>query len=205
MISIKKNFIFVHIPKTAGNSLQNILRDYSEDKIVCKASHQDGLERFEIESEVYGTTKHSTLADYKRQMEKNHFERAFKFTCVRNPWDRMISFYFSPHRGVTQWDRNAFIKFIHTVPSTLSYLSLPDVEMENTLDSFNYVIKFEHLEQGFKEVCQYIGIPFKELPVRNKAPKSHYSDYYDNELIEMVGSLFKDEVVFFNYSYENFM
>jgi len=34
MISIKHNFIFIHVPKTAGNSFQNILKNYSEDKIV---------------------------------------------------------------------------------------------------------------------------------------------------------------------------
>ena len=41
MISIKKNFLFIHVPKTGGNSMQNILRDYSEDQIVALAKHQD--------------------------------------------------------------------------------------------------------------------------------------------------------------------
>ena len=39
--------LFLHIPKTAGNSIQNILRDYSEDEIVARGG-QDGLERFEV-------------------------------------------------------------------------------------------------------------------------------------------------------------
>jgi len=51
MISLKYGFIFIHIPKTAGNSIQNVLKLYSEDKIVCTAPYQDGVERFELRSD----------------------------------------------------------------------------------------------------------------------------------------------------------
>jgi hypothetical protein len=46
MISFQKRFLFVHIPKTAGNSIQSVLRDYSEDELVALLSEQDGVERF---------------------------------------------------------------------------------------------------------------------------------------------------------------
>ena len=46
MISLQKRFLFVHIPKTAGNSIQSVLRDYSEDQLVALRKEQDGIERF---------------------------------------------------------------------------------------------------------------------------------------------------------------
>jgi len=203
MISIKHNFIFIHVPKTAGNSFQNILKNYSEDKIVSPAPHQDGIERFELESFYEGTRKHSSLSDYKERVEPDFFDNAYKFTCIRNPWDRMISFYFSPHRGIDHWDRDAFIKFIEQVPPTLSYLTLPnDVDnADAVLDNFDYIIRFENLEAGFSDVCDAIGIAEKTLPVRNKANKKFYKHYYDQELIDKVAQLFKDEIDLFGYSF----
>ena len=57
MISHKHKFIFVHAQKTAGNSIQNHLQNYSEDKIVIneeQATHntesKSHLDRFEIRS-----------------------------------------------------------------------------------------------------------------------------------------------------------
>ena len=201
MISIKYNFIFIHVPKTAGNSFQNILKNYSEDKIIFPAPHQDGVERFELESIYSGTRKHSSLFDYKEKVEQELFDKAYKFTCVRNPWDRMISFYFSPHRCVNKWDREDFLKFIEQVPPTLSYLSLPSNNLENILNNFDYIVRFESLESGFLDVCDALGILDKTLPVRNKANKKHYKYYYDQELVEKVSNLFKDEIELFGYSF----
>ena len=46
MISLQKRFLFVHIPKTAGNSIQSVLRNYSEDQLVALGKEQDGIVRF---------------------------------------------------------------------------------------------------------------------------------------------------------------
>ena len=65
MISFQKRFLFVHIPKTAGNSIQSVLRNYSEDEIVALRGEQDGIERFGLRNPNYKIKKHSTLAEYR--------------------------------------------------------------------------------------------------------------------------------------------
>lgn len=53
MISIKKKFLFIHVSKTGGNSIQNILWHFAEDKIVAHSKKQDGIERFDVINEKY--------------------------------------------------------------------------------------------------------------------------------------------------------
>ncbi len=58
------NFVFVHVPKTAGTSMEKI----------------------------FPGGGHSTLHDYSSQCD---LEKYFKWTFIRNPYDRVASFFFN--------------------------------------------------------------------------------------------------------------
>ncbi len=219
MISIQKRFLFIHVPKTGGNSIQNILSQYSEDEIVVLADHQDGVERFEVRNPQYKIHKHSTLSEYKAVLDPVLYHQLFKFAVIRNPWDRMISWYFSPHRGGGEWDRNNFIQLIQEVPTLEHYIklnggsasqgsrlkvvfSLKEKPWRHPLArQIDLLMRFEHLNQDFAKVCRKIGIPVCSLPVRNQSTRGHYSQYYDEELIEMVSLKFKDEIALGSYKF----
>src|SRR3954451_16145612 len=81
MISFQKRFLFVHIPKTAGNSIQSVLRDYSEDELVALRREQDGVERFGLRNPKYKIKKHSTLQEYRLALGKEKFGELYKFAC----------------------------------------------------------------------------------------------------------------------------
>ena len=127
MISIENKFLFIHIPKTGGNSIQNILRKYSEDKIVSVSSIQDGLERFEVRNDKYDIVKHSTLSQYKKLIEPSIYKNLFKFSTIRNPWDMMVSFYFSPHRGIINWNRDEFKLLIESTSTVRDYVTIESI------------------------------------------------------------------------------
>jgi hypothetical protein len=217
MISIEKRFLFIHIPRTAGNSIQNILRHYSEDSIVKLADHHDGVEQFELCNSKYKITKHSTLSHYKSVLDANTYRSLFKFATIINPWERMISFYFLPQRGISEWNRNNFLYLVDRVQTLRHYicersflekasvrLGVPGTIFKQKINAdLDFLMRYEQLNHDFKVVCEKLDIPYSILPKRNNSAHKHYSKYYDDELKEIVRHKFIEEIEFGNYRFEN--
>jgi hypothetical protein len=201
MISLQKRFLFVHIPKTAGNSVQSVLRDYSEDELVSLRKEQDGIERFGLRNPKYKVKKHSTLSEYHDAFGDEQFGRLYKFTCVRNPWDRMVSYYFTPTQNAETWDRKKFRGIISKAVSAADYLRLDDGE-QDPFANVNYIMRFENLADDFCAVCTAVGISPSTLPQYNRSRRDHYSKYYDDELREFVRARFASEIERFDYNFE---
>jgi len=223
MISIQKNFLFIHVPKTGGNSIQNLLNDYSEDNIVCNSDCHDGVGRFDVRNKKHPfLQKHSNLLEYKKALPKDVYKKLFKFSVIRNPWDRMISNYFSPRRGLEEWDGELFkkilcktppLRFYVTTPKKFSFmpsciwkkatqLQLYPAARKDLFSEMDFLLRFEQFEEDFKKLCKLIGIPYSPLPVRNKSNRKHYSYYYDDEFREMVRKRFSEEISLMNYEFE---
>ena len=201
MISFQKRFLFVHIPKTAGNSIQSVLRDYSEDQLVALRGEQDGIERFGLRNPKYKIKKHSTLAEYRAALGEMEFGSLFKFTCIRNPWDRMVSYYFTPTQNTSAWDRKKFRKAIVKLLPVADYLRL-DKGGGDPFANVNYIMRFENLADDFRAVCAALDISPAPLPRYNRSHREHYSKYYDDELRELVGARFAAEIERFGYTFE---
>ncbi|ETX27241.1 sulfotransferase family 2 domain-containing protein [Roseivivax isoporae] len=99
MMSSSHRFIYLHVPKTGGNTIQSLLLDLSDDRKVC-TGHQDGRDRFEVRGPVT-PRKHATLADYTRRLGMG-LDDCRVIISVRHPFERLVSAYFSPHRWMTR-------------------------------------------------------------------------------------------------------
>jgi len=201
MISFQKHFLFVHIPKTAGNSIQSVLRDYSEDQLVALRKEQDGIERFGLRNPKYKIKKHSTLKEYREALGEEQFRTFYKFTCVRNPWDRMISYYFTPTQNPETWSRKKFRGIISKAVSVADYLRLDEGEVD-PFANVDYVMRFENLSEDFRSVCSRLDISPSTLPRYNRSTRERYSKYYDDELRELVRTRFAREIERFGYKFE---
>ncbi len=222
MISKQKKFIYIHYPKTAGTSIEKALSKYSEDRIVYKKPEFEGRsdKTFEVISDEYNLTKHTKLKVYKSKLDKAFYNSAFKFGIIRNPWDLMISWYFSPHSGRSQWDREKFIKLLNSVPRPRNYFLisswlerasisllnkvpsisrvLPDVPLDRDI---NYLIRYESINEDFKNICEILDIEYEPLLQLHQSNRKHYSQYYDDDLKELVASKFDLEIKFMNYEF----
>jgi len=97
MHSERHRLIYLHPPKTGGNSIQSVLLPFSDDRKVL-VGHQDGRDRFEVRGPATAS-KHATLADYASSLDIAAYRVAIS---VRHPFDRAVSFFFSPHRWMRQ-------------------------------------------------------------------------------------------------------
>jgi hypothetical protein len=201
MISFQKRFLFVHIPKTAGNSIQSVLRDYSEDQLVALRKEQDGIERFGLHNPKYKIKKHSTLKEYREALGEEQFRSFYKFTCVRNPWDRMVSYYFTPTQNPEAWSRKKFRGIISKAVSVADYLRLDDGE-QDPFANVDYIMRFENLTDDFRNVCSRLDISTPTLPRYNRSKREPYSRYYDEDLRELVRARFAAEIERFGYTFE---
>lgn len=95
MISSQYKFIYLHVPKTGGNSIQSVLLPMSDDSLIIREVG-DGYERFGISGAIT-SHKHNDLSCYAKAIGDQC--AAYRIVMsVRNPFERAISHYFSPHR-----------------------------------------------------------------------------------------------------------
>lgn len=202
MMSLQKYFIFIHIPKTAGNSIQTALKPYSEDSF--NQIDFDGVKYHKLgvnNSQYPQLGKHSLLKDYTKYFNVNKF---FKIVSVRNPWDRMLSWYMFDNNG-KEFNKTNFISFIKRMDP-------PELEMFNSQYEYichegkpniDFIIKFENLQNDFDLLCDRLSIMRMKLFKLNPSKNSQmdYHNFYDEETKTLVNKLFKKDIEYFGYEF----
>lgn len=186
--------IFVHIPKNAGLS-------------VCYT--------------LFGNTggSHRKIVDYKKIFSPNTFKRYYKFTFVRNPWDRLVStFFFLKKGGLTEKDKIwaeanllAFTDFKDFVKQWLSEKSINNslhfqhqhvfLEDEQGKIAVDFIGRFENIDEDFKTITDKLNIKRILKKTNTSQRKKDYRDYYDEETKEIVNEVYKKDIQLFNYEF----
>ena len=174
-----------------------------------------------------GFYDHTPPERIKKQIGEKLWNKYFKVTAIRNPWDLVVSSYF--------WELNKkvslkdYFKVVNLKALIFDYLkdfrkirrpmnftsyikNLPKsyVNTNYYFDSkgkplANYFIRYENLENDFKKVCKKIGIPAEtllSLKSKTRNSKKHYSVYYTKETRDIVAKIFEKEITYFKYKFE---
>jgi hypothetical protein len=208
MISSAHKFIFVHVPKTGGNSIQTLLEPVSDDRRTVVA-HQDGIERFDVVGPAT-PRKHATLAEYGNLLGDRFPSMKVVIGC-RHPLDRLASAYFSPHRWFAEadgkwerrlphWDLDEFLRIAQETVPAVDFLKIA-----GKVRTPDFIIRFEDLQDDFSRFVAAAGIPLADtkLPHRNAsgAPESLRETMRRNgQVLQIVEKAFREDFDFFGYT-----
>jgi hypothetical protein len=212
LICRKYNCLFVHIPKAAGQSIEVFFLDL----VGRTGETREALllrRNWELDRGPHRLS-HLTASEYVNcgYLDLPEFNSLFKFSFVRNPWDRLVSAYefWRAVRKIKAPDFKSFLfKYLpkandgdssrHVIPQ---YQFLCD---ENGKLLVDFIGRFESLQTDFDAVCKNLNITEHSttLPHRNRAiGRRHYAEYYDGESLDFVKTLYKRDIELFNYTFD---
>jgi hypothetical protein len=165
--------IFVHIPKTAGQSIEHVFLNLLGLKWGTRAPlllrYND---RPELGPPRLAHLKADQYVRYK-YLTQEIFDDYFKFSFVRNPWSRVVSMY--KYLGFNKkCDFKTFLtgEFKNKIFKDEYWFVGPQSEFvcaPNGDILVDYIGRFEDLQNGFDYVCREIGIPPTTLPHVNES------------------------------------
>lgn len=190
--------IFVHIPKCAGISISRSLFGENFD------------------------ATHRSLNEYLKILGPRKFKSYFKFTVVRNPYDRLVSAYcFLKKGGMNEQDKNwaeknlspyddfdTFVKKwvnqkniqtqIHFHPQS-SFICL-----QKNQPGMDFIGYYENLEADFQHVCQKLNFNSTLLAMnRNSTKGKDFREYYTDETRAIVADVYADDIKVLGYDFDN--
>ena len=196
MISHKHKSIFIHIPKTGGTSIKNILLKNNFELLNLHQA-KDGSN-----DDKTGAYKLGTANRLKRGIDDNIWNNYFKFTFVREPYSRAVSNYFFLKYN-NKINFNKFLKKKFNKITDIWHFTLPQSRhiYNNKKELLvDFIGNFENLQEDFNNICTKIGIIPTKLPYLNKTNKSNKRKILNNINKRIIYNKFKEDFENFNYN-----
>ena len=228
-----KKCYFVHIPKTAGNSVRSVLRDRN---LLTNPGYKKYQREHHFASRnaqrVVGSHLSFKTPIFPSFLDDPLYHDAnFSFTIVRNPFDMLVSYYIhhienhkknwadhgwanvNGHHGFSSFDE--FVRFYAEcspgewhVPSLNQNLFGQIFDDDSEL-SVDYVIYYEKMQEGLSELLVLLTGRNEtiSLPRKNislQRENRKYQDFYDNELKGLISKKCEWELKSFKYDFETY-
>ena len=208
IVSPAKRVLFVHVQKTGGMTVENVLRAGLPD--AQKVRDLPGAKHARLRAAL---REHPEYADY------------WTFGFVRNPWSRMWSWYSMIERrgeaaeGGNGWiatrvERNDFWRGVLTgIPDFEAFvlkgteqfprLRVPQVTYLRTKDrAADFIGRTESFEADLATACEHIGIPAPvATPRRNAGPGGDWREQYTPAMRKRVAELYAPDLRTFGYEF----
>jgi hypothetical protein len=215
IISRGRRFIFVHIPKTGGTALSLALesRAMKDDILIGdtpKARARKGrLKGIQAAGRLW---KHSSLADIAGLVTEAEIADFFTFTLVRNPWDRMVSYYHwlrgqsfaHPAVGLAKAnDFSGFLNHSHIQTSVRLWPYAAYMRDNHGVERASLFVRLEHFEADIAPFEAHLGFRLVPLPRTNESGRDRdWRGYYSDADAALVGEICAADIRRFGYGFD---
>ena len=194
----EKKCIFIHIPKTAGTSIEQFLKEKGKNNIEYIGVRNNR------------SLQHLTAFELKHELGPT-FINYYKFSIVRNPYNRLLSeYYWTPlnigyKAGKTKADFITHVANIvrnklyfnniyndHFIPQ---YLFLYGNSKNILIDQ---VFKYENLNESVKYLKYKLKID-DDLPFLNKSKDNIVKTDWNQRQKERIYKIYQKDFLIFNY------
>jgi hypothetical protein len=198
VICHEKKCIFIHIPKTAGTSIEQFLKEKGKNNIEYIGVRNNR------------SLQHLTAFELKRELGPI-FTNYYKFSIIRNPYNRLLSeYYWTPlnigyKAGETKAD---FITHVANIVKNKLYFN--NIYNDHFIPQYLFlygngknilvdnVFKYEDLDESIKYLKHKINID-NDLPFLNKSKGDIVKTYWNNRQKERIYKIYQKDFIVFNY------
>ena len=215
IISRGRRFIFVHIPKTGGTALSLALeaRAQKADILIGDTPKARARKRRLAGVKTAGRLwKHSTLADIAGLVNDTEMASFFTLTLVRNPWDRMVSYYHwlrvqgfaHPAVGLAKAkDFSGFLNHPQTRTSLQLWPYAAHLRDGQGVERCSLYARLEHLDADLAPFEAHLGFRLTPLPQANASDRAKdWRGYYSDADAALIADLCAADIARFGYGFD---
>ena len=215
ILSRGRRFIYIHIPKTGGTALTLALeaRAMKDDILIGdtpKARARKGrLQGVKSHGRLW---KHSTLADIAGLASDAEIADFFTLTLVRNPWDRVVSYYHwlrdqsfaHPAVGLAKsHDFSGFLNHAQTITALTLWPYSAYLRDRFGQQRASLYARLEHLDHDLAPFEAHLGFRLTPLPHANTSDRARdWRQFYNDADAALVAWISADDIARFGYRFD---